>query len=84
VVKLVLRVHHASQINVRQVAELGLSDARITDDSNVEIAHLVFGGYNLYPRNIKSVLWKKLGLKFFVIFTYHLHSKLGLPYIRNH
>jgi hypothetical protein len=75
VVKLVLRVHHASQLNHRQVAELGLSDAHVTDNRNVEIAHLVFGGYNLYHRNIKSVLWKKLGLKFFVIFTHHLHSK---------
>jgi hypothetical protein len=42
--ELVPPFHHAAQINVRQVAELGLSDARVTDNRNVEIAHFVCWG----------------------------------------
>jgi len=37
--ELVPPFHHAAQFNHRQVAELGLSDARVTDDRNVKIGH---------------------------------------------
>jgi len=48
---------HDKLLDARHVAELGLSNTRITDDSNFRwVVHFVFGGYNLYPRNSKSVL----------------------------
>jgi hypothetical protein len=66
--ELVPPFRHAAQVNVRQVAELGLSNAHVTNDRNVEIGHLVFGGTDCLLDNLKSVFMEKVGLEVFFVF----------------